>query len=193
MLIFVQFHRYNNCTCGDHPCVTPPSDLSYYVLRTQWITLSLRLQQHTEELQDLCIPVLVEQMHHLNRVFTNNFDSKECFTIGCPLLPLLNTSTYSSTDSIWLPSVGEVCEPVVYDNQPYAPEFIQKVTKHRQPMVPYSTPVILDSPLYTLIQCATLPFLYMLGEDRIFHEFPNWRIFVVMGFDTDQVDDTYLL
>lgn len=174
-------YMHKNCTCGDYPCISTPYDVNLFVLRSQWLALSIRLAYKNIE-EGFCIPVFVSVLPQIIDIFTHpsqNIDKSHCFMMGCPYFPI---KTFTNKTE-WLPSIGRICDPVHFSNSTDE-NFAKLATDYRRPRPPWNSPAFAEN---QLIQCGVRASLYLLGKDRRFHQFPNWQTFVAMGFDTSNV------
>ena len=199
-------YRHNNCTCGDYECITPPVEMNMYVLRSQWLMMSTRHQNHNIQ-EGHCTYLVNDFLPLLQRIFTDfpkTFDSNECYVLGCPLIPMMIVKN----ESEWLPGRGRICDPIRYTNvtdndnrstnsigsssniagndTKTVEDFATIAERYRRPLPQYNIPKLHDT--YPAMQCGVKPQLYLYSDkDHLFHAFPNWATFVKMGFDTDYV------
>lgn len=168
----------NNCTCtaSSYKCKNVPSNVTMFVLRSQWLTLSMRTTEDstTDFLQ--CIPVLIHYLDALSNMFLYSlslFGSDECIVLGCVKMPLLIISNHSD----WLPSRGRICDPVHYGNEKLLTSSTSGVKYYRQAWNRFNLPF--KKIPHMIIRCEHRSDFFVLGDDLLFHLIPNFILYSI--------------
>jgi len=161
----------NNCTCtaSSYKCKNVPSNVTMFVLRSQWLTLSMRTTEDstTDSLQ--CIPVLIHYLDALSDMFNYSLSllgPDECIVLGCVKMPLLVISNHSE----WLPSRGRICDPVHYGNEKLLTSSTSGVKYYRQAWNRFNLPF--KRTPHMIIRCEHRSDFFVLGDDSLFHLIP---------------------
>jgi hypothetical protein len=196
-------HRESKCSSQDYTFLPVPEYVHHHVLYQQWLTLTMRIKR--DEQNNLtaaldgkqCLPFLVPTFEKLNALIHDKsiFHPEDCVFLGCPVFPFPTISTPSEVEK-WHPSVGRICDPIVYHRphlfqpsttqlSPATMEVLHSMaSKYRKPIVGINHPH-LDK--RQAIKCSYLGWdehYYLLKQvDNQFHEFPNEDTIKVMGFD----------
>jgi hypothetical protein len=210
---FLHHFRIKNCTCGDYECQPVPSVVQKHLLLNQWLMYSLKMPRGEHEhlrhhhhadnnssnyqrlAQELdgkqCLPIFIQCIPLLNEIISDSrffSPSRDCTVMGCPEFPF----GLEEPDLMkWRPSVGILCDPMVFGYHASLPLPVQQLLhnyarEYRVPRNGINSPEF--KPTNQLIQCQGRRSLYLLQEhDRKFHAFHNWETFVKMGFDTSEV------
>lgn len=115
---FSDYREKSGCTCGKYDCLPVKKHVNTHILLSQWMILSLRLQdKHINNMKDIhedfCIPIYIQYIDTVNRIFQEKLSRKDCPLIGCPYFPMNYNQTLYHSHSL-IQKKKSICEPVTF-------------------------------------------------------------------------------
>jgi hypothetical protein len=144
------------------------------MLYAEWVTYSKRLLREGPEKD--CVPVQASYATALQDVFATEVSPRDCFFVGCPLLPITLDMSLP-----WNPVAAKrrYCDPVHFSDTP--PSNLAALAQAARQ--PDQHPPLADG---TPVQCGVEKQLYWFKNGTL-HPFANWNAFVSKGLDLDNV------